>query len=415
MTSIDELIKQLCPSGVETAALGEIGAIFGGLTGKSKADFSGGAARYVAYVNVFNNPAVSVETETFVRVAPGERQRTLQRGDILFTGSSETVDGVGMSSVVTQEVREPLYLNSFCIGYRLNDPTTIDPDFAKHLFRSRELRKQLVRTAHGVTRFNVSKARLAQVKIPLLPLEVQHEIARILDDLNELEAELETALETEAKARRIQQSHYRNEVLGPREPSSPERFAALSDVVDFINGKPHERLVAADGTIALLTARFISTAGNSARWVNPDDALTPARRGDIAMVMSDLPNGRALARCFYVEADGKYTANQRVCLLRVKDPKTTLARYLYHFLDRNPQLLAYDNGQDQTHLKKGQILGVRVPIVPLRDQERAASVLDRLDASTHDLVAGLQIEQEARRVQYAHYRDRLLTFEEAAA
>ena len=73
------------------------------------------------------------------------------------------------------------------------------------------------------------------------------------------------------------------------------------------------------------------------------------------MVMSDLPKGRALARCYYIEEDGRYSANQRVCLLRVRDETTTLARYLCHFLDRNPQLLAFDNGQDQTHLKKGQI------------------------------------------------------------
>ena len=31
-----------------------------------------------------------------------------------------------MSSVITADVSEPLYLNSFCIGYRLTDPQTLD-------------------------------------------------------------------------------------------------------------------------------------------------------------------------------------------------------------------------------------------------------------------------------------------------
>jgi type I restriction enzyme, S subunit len=266
-------------------------------------------------------------------------------------------------------------------------------------------------SSHGAQK-NLKTEEFKKLLLPVPPVVVQREIVRVLDLFTTLEAELESTLATEAEARRDQHAHYRSRVLGLRELSSyGESGGVLSELVDFINGKPHERLVSPDGTIALLTARFISTAGKSARWVKSEDDLTPARRGDIAMVMSDLPNGRALARCFYVEEDGKYTANQRVCLLRVRDGSGMDARYLYRFLDRNPQLLAFDNGQDQTHLKKGQILGIRVPVVPFNDQQHAVSTLDRLDAGNRDLVSALQTEQEARHKQYEYYRDRLLTFE----
>jgi type I restriction enzyme S subunit len=251
-------------------------------------------------------------------------------------------------------------------------------------------------------------------KIPVPPVEVQREVVRLLDSYVGLEAELESTLESEIEARQVQHDHYRRLILGLSEPSYEGEKVVLSTLVDFTNGKAHERLVVRDGSIALLTARFISTAGKSVRWVSAQDALTPARRADIAMVMSDLPNGRALAKCFYVEEDGKYTANQRVCLLRVRDKRCISARWLYHFLDRNPQLLAYDNGQDQTHLKKGQILDVYVPLIPLTEQEQAAAILDRLDANVRELVTHLQDEQEARRQQYEYYRERLLTFSEAA-
>jgi len=251
-------------------------------------------------------------------------------------------------------------------------------------------------------------------KIPVPPVEVQREVVRLLNSLVRLEAELESTLDTEIEARQVQHDHCRRLVLGLLEPSYDGEREVLSRLVDFTNGKAHERLVAPDGSIALLTARFISTNGKSVRWVSPQDALTPARRGDIAMVMSDLPNGRALARCFYVEEDGKYTANQRVCLLRVRDERRISARWLYHFLDRNPQLLTYDNGQDQTHLKKGQILDVSVPLIPHAEQERAAAILDRLDANVRELVFRLRDEQEARRKQYEYCHGRLLTFPDAA-
>lgn len=209
MSHIDKLIAKLCAKGVEFKSLGEVGTIFGGLTGKSKADFANGNARFVSYLNVFNNIAVNVEANDFVKIAAGERQRTLKRGDILFTGSSETPDEVGMSSVVTSDVSKPLYLNSFCIGYRLNDPKILDPEFSKYLFRSEEVRKQLVRTASGVTRFNVSKARLAKVCISTPPIEIQREIVKVLDTFTGLEAVLEAELE----ARRKQYKHYRDSLL----------------------------------------------------------------------------------------------------------------------------------------------------------------------------------------------------------
>jgi type I restriction enzyme S subunit len=180
MSRIDDLIVELCPAGVQFKALVEIGSLFSGLTGKSKADFSEGNARFASYMNVFDHDALDVTADDFVRVAPQERQNRLSYGDILFTASSESAAEVGMSSVVTVEPAEPMYLNSFCFGLRPSDPDLV-PAFAKHLFRSREVRDQIVRTANGVTRHNVSKARFLEVRVPVPPIEVQREIVNVLD------------------------------------------------------------------------------------------------------------------------------------------------------------------------------------------------------------------------------------------
>ena len=193
--------------------MGELGTIFGGLTGKSKSDFTGGNARFVSYVNIFNNIAVDLTGNDFVLVEPTERQRSLQCGDILFTGSSETAEEVGMSSVVTIEPNTPLYLNSFSIGYRLNDPSILNPEFTKHLFRSGNMRGQLIRTASGVTRFNVSKARLAKVEVPIPALDEQRRIASALDKFDALVNDLSIGLPAELTARRKQYQHYRDRLL----------------------------------------------------------------------------------------------------------------------------------------------------------------------------------------------------------
>ena len=51
---------------------------------------------------------------------------------------------------------------------------------------------------------------------------------------------------------------------------------------------------------------------------------------------------------------------------------------------------------------------------PLDEQERIATILDKFDALVNDLSSGLPAEIKARRRQYEHYRDRLLTFREVA-
>lgn len=205
---------------VRWATLGEVGTIFGGLTGKSKTDFANGNARYVSYTNVFNHIAIDTVPDDFVRVASGERQRALRRGDVLFTGSSESADEVAVSSVVTAAIDEPLYLNSFCIGFRPHDPDLLYPDFAKHLFRSAGMRRQLVKTASGVTRFNVSKRRLAQVRFPVPSLEEQRRIAAILDKFDALVNDLSSGLPAEIAARRQQYEYYRDRLLVFKETAS---------------------------------------------------------------------------------------------------------------------------------------------------------------------------------------------------
>jgi type I restriction enzyme S subunit len=143
MSKIDELLQQYCPNGVKYKTLGEMGSFYGGITGKSKEDFVDGNATFITYRNVYSNPALNVFPSDKVRISETENQRTLQYGDVIFTGSSETPDECGISSVVTEEVNDDLYLNSFCFFFRFDDLSNINPEFMKHLFRSNDLRYEI--------------------------------------------------------------------------------------------------------------------------------------------------------------------------------------------------------------------------------------------------------------------------------
>ena len=87
----------------------------------------------------------------------------------------------------------------------------------------------------------------------------------------------------------------------------------LSTACKFKSGKAHEQFVEDDGKFICVNSRFISTEGMTRKFCASN--ISPAYRNDVLIVMSDLPNGRALAKAFFVDDDRPYAVNQRVCIL----------------------------------------------------------------------------------------------------
>ena len=96
--------------------------------------------------------------------------------------------------------------------------------------------------------------------------------------------------------------------------------------------------------------------------------------------------------------------------MRVKEPEIYDCKFLHYVMNRNRQLLAYDSGVDQTHLKKDWILNASIPVPSLVEQEKIVAILDKFDTLTNSLAKGLPREIELRQKQYAYYRDLLLSF-----
>lgn len=193
--------------------LGEVATFYNGLTGKTRSDFQQGDASYVPYKTVFRGNAVDLSLVESVSVSSGERQNKIEYGDVLFTASSESLEEVGLSSVVMEEPAQPTYLNSFCFGVRILPEIGIQPGYAKYMFRSEGLRRQIKKTASGVTRINISKALFKKIVIPIPPLEEQERIARLLDEFDTLTSSLTEGLPREIELRRQQYAYYRDQLL----------------------------------------------------------------------------------------------------------------------------------------------------------------------------------------------------------
>jgi type I restriction enzyme S subunit len=78
------------------------------------------------------------------------------------------------------------------------------------------------------------------------------------------------------------------------------------------------------------------------------------------------------------------------------------------------QIVRTANGVTRHNISKERFRAIEIPIPEPDEQARLAGLLDKFDALVNDISIGLPAEINARRQQYEHYRDRLLTFDEAA-
>ena len=96
----------------------------------------------------------------------------------------------------------------------------------------------------------------------------------------------------------------------------------------------------------------------------------------------------------------------------VVDRGTLQPRFVYHWLNgRQEAIHALKSGGGVPHVYPKDVAKLRCPIPPLEVQREIVRILDQFTT----LEAELEAELEARRAQYKHYRDRLLSFPEKKA
>ncbi len=165
--------------------LGDQGDFLPSLTGKKGKDFDSGNAKFIPYLNVFNNTFVNEEVLRLVNVADGEKQNGVQKGDVFFTVSSETPEDAGMSSVLLKNIKN-CYLNSFCAMFRFSLGKAPNLIFIGYLLRQSVIRSYFATRAQGMTRFNLSRDAFKNLPIYIPTPAEQQKIADCLSALDEL-------------------------------------------------------------------------------------------------------------------------------------------------------------------------------------------------------------------------------------
>ena len=164
-----------------TLSFSEMGSDYSGLTGKTADDFGSGKP-FIPYTNVYANTFIDEKNLGSVSVSEGEKQSKVQKGDVVFTLSSETPKEVCYGSVYWGEEKE-LYLNSFCFGVHITNEKVFPPYLA-YFVNSNSFRKAVFPLAQGSTRYNLQKLDFLRKPFPFPSLENQKRIFLVLNAID---------------------------------------------------------------------------------------------------------------------------------------------------------------------------------------------------------------------------------------
>ena len=414
MNKIEKLINEMCPNGVEYKKIKDIAILYNGLSGKTKNDFNNQAnSKYITYLNVFNNLSINVEELENVQINENEKQNKVKYGDVLFTGSSETAEECGMSSIINFSLNEDVYLNSFCFGLRVNDTHLFNIDFLKYLFRSDDVREKIIKCCNGVTRFNLSKSQFQNICIPIPPIEIQNEIVKILDTFTQLEAELEAEL----KARDKQYQYYRNKLLDFDNNQKLLQKLFEKDNKEIDKKVKYEKLggVVLKNLFQQVDANYIS----SINCESGDIKLLPSSNNYDWFAKSEsvdhslINNGEVitLGRARYANIkywNGSFISSNNITITS-NDVNKMLNKFLYYFLVMNNEKF-YVSSSTYPKFDNDIFDQFLIPVPSLEIQIKIVSILDKLQDYSKDIKTGLPLEIEQRQKQYEYYRNLLLDF-----
>lgn len=377
MSKIDDLIKQYCPNGVEYDIIENICRISRGRV-MSKEYLRDNIGEYPVYSSQTINKGMLGKIDTYDYDGEYLTWTTdgANAGSIFYrTGKFSITNVCGLLKVISDKV------NTKFLHYYLGT-----------------VAKKYVNAGMGNPKLMSNV--MATIKVAVPPLPVQEEIVRILDVFSSLEAELEAELE----ARKKQYEYYRNKLLTFDENTTGGGidWKMLSEVCNIYTGGevPEDSIkgdIPDDTHIYPIYGNGKEIYGYSSSYRIDKDAVCISSIG-----------ANTGAVFFYKK---NFTPIIRLKVLVPKNDNLNI-RYLYHiattlnFVSKNNGGIPNMNANDvKKHI---------IPVPPLEEQERIVAILDKFDSLVNDISKGLPAELTARRQQYEYYRNKLLTFDEAA-
>lgn len=370
MSKLQELIKKLCPDGVEFKKLEEVCEIFSGKNKQKKEQGKYpvyGSTGIIAYCD---NYQYDKEQLLIARVGANAGFIHIANGKYDVSDNTLIVDVIGTC-------------NSIYIYYVL-------------------VNSNINRYSKGGGQPLVTASDIKKIEIPLPPLEIQNEIVRILDTFTAHTAELQAELQ----ARKEQYEYYRNKSLTFDENDERVKWIKLGEIGNTCMCKRIMKHQTSDigevpffkiGTFGKEADAFISYE----LYDEYKNKYSFPRKGEILISASG-----TIGRTVIYDGQDAYFQDSNIIWIQ-NDESKVLNKYLYYYY----QIIEWNvEGGTIKRLYNTNLSKTIIAYPPLSEQKRIISILDKFESLVNDLSEGLPAEIAAVQEQYEYYRNKLLTF-----
>lgn len=208
MTKIEQLIKELCPNGVEYKKLGDIATdIFRG-AGITRDQVTEEGIPCVRYGEIYTTYGIYFDTcVSHTDESTVQSKKYFEHGDILFAITGESVEDIAKSTAYVGYEKCLAGGDIVVLKHKQN------PKYLSYVLSTTSAQAQ---KSKGKVKSKVVHSSVPAIKdivIPVPPLEVQAEIVKILDEYSTSVTALQQELEKELTARKKQYEYYRDLLL----------------------------------------------------------------------------------------------------------------------------------------------------------------------------------------------------------
>ena len=299
----------------------------------------------------------------------------VQEGDIIVVVRNGSRDLIGKHAQIKHNMLNTV-IGAFMTGVRYKEPEFLNALLNTEHF-NQEIEKNLGATINQITTGNFKKM---QFNFPESYVE-QNKIGEFFLNIDNLITLHQRKLEA--------LSNIKKALLEKMFPSNGDvipkiRFAGFTEaweqrkldgVALYRNGKAHEDSITTEGNYVVVNSKFVSTNGEVIKMSNLQ--IEPLFENEIAFVLSDVPNGRAIARTFLIEKSGKYTLNQRIA--GITPLGNTYPYFLHILMNRHKYFLSFDDGAKQTNLSVKDVMSFTSKYPKYEEQEKIGILFKQVD------------------------------------
>ena len=399
----------LLPTAWDAVLLGDLFVFKNGLN-KAK-QFFGSGTPIVNYMDVFERPWIRMnDLSGRVNLSPEEiKNFEVRLGDVFFTRTSETVEEIGVASVMLDEPCDTVFSGFVLRARPRND--RLDDRYKQYCFGPRVVRSQIISNATYTTRALTNGRSLSAVWIAVPPKPEQRAIAEALSDVDGLLAALETLI---AKKRATKQAAMQQLLTGKtRLPgfSGEWETKRLENLGSFSKGRGIKREDVSDTGLPCirygeLYTRYKDYILNPVSRIPPAVALEalPIRKGDLLFAGSGETAEEIGICAAYLGEEPAYAGGDVITLT----PSGQNSIYLGHLMNHPivaTQKARMGQGDAVVHISAGNLAQVKIKLPPLTEQTAIAAVLSDMDAE----IAALERRRDKTRAVKQGMMQQLLT------